>query len=152
MWLEGGASLTNVTRELTASLVFLLWIKLVYTLYRLYSDTVQKKTTFVYSSVLLIPTLTINDTVHLYSVYTSWLHIMGTRNVVSILMALVLRRLTTSLVPMLWSKLVSTLYRLYAGLYTCTVYCSHCTVCTVCTQVYFTARRLEKLSVLSWRW
>ena len=56
--------------------------------------TVQKKTTFVYSSVLSIPTLTINDTVHLYSVYTSWLHSMGTRDVVSILMALVLRRLT----------------------------------------------------------
>ena len=30
--------------------------------------TVQKKTTFVYSSVLSIPTLTINDTVHLYCI------------------------------------------------------------------------------------
>ena len=44
--------------------------------------------TFVYSTVLLIPTLTINDTVHLYSVYKSWLHRMGTRDFVSILLAL----------------------------------------------------------------
>ena len=32
---------------------------------------VQRKKTFVYSTVLLIPTLTINDTVHLYSVLYS---------------------------------------------------------------------------------
>ena len=63
----------------------------------------------------------------------------------------IMRRLTNSLVPVLESQLVYTLYRLYAGLYKCTVYTVtvHCTVCTVCTQVYFTGRRLEKLSVLS---
>ena len=44
--------------------------------------------TCVYSIVLLIPTLTINDTAHLYSVYKSWLHRMGTRDFVSILLAL----------------------------------------------------------------
>ena len=37
IWLEGGAFPTNVTRELTTSLVFLLRSKLVYRLYRLYS-------------------------------------------------------------------------------------------------------------------
>ena len=49
-----------------------------------------RKKTFVYSTVLSIPTPTINNTVHLYSVlncvYTSWLHSMGTTDVVSILM------------------------------------------------------------------
>ena len=51
------------------------------------------------------------------------------------------RRLTTSLVPIISSLLVYTLYRLYAGLYKCTVYCTVATVQSVQCVHKFTSQQ-----------
>ena len=59
------------------------------------------------------------------------------------------RRLTTSIVPVLLSSLVYTLYRLYAGMYTCTVYCTVATVQSVQCVHKFTSQQVMRRGLLS---